>query len=61
MRPLTSEEERIIEINRRLEATQSTCVCGSIDELFIVEELKAEKKSLVESILKEKLKRTPVQ
>jgi len=60
MRPLTSEEERIIEINRRLETTQSTCVCGSIDELFIVEELKAEKKALVESILIKKSNRAPV-
>jgi len=60
MRPLTKEEERIIEINRRLEATHSTCVCGSIDELFIVEELKAEKKSLVELIIQENLKRTTV-
>ena len=66
--------ERIIELSKSIDehrdscdcgamddpSLQITCICSSADYIALLKELKAEKKTLVESILNRKLKRTPV-
>lgn len=70
----TRTMERIIELSKSIDEhrdscdcgamddalLQTTCICSSADYIALLKELKAEKKSIVESILNRKLKRTPV-